>query len=294
MSTESIDPRYRDIDQWPTRQAIEAMLDGQIAAVTSVRSQIDALARAADAASERLLEGGRLVYVGAGTSGRIAVQDGVELVPTYDFPAERLVYVLAGGMAALSASVEGAEDDIADAERQMTAAGITDKDVVIGVAASGITPFTVAALRLARLARALTIGITNNQDAPLTREAEVGLVADTGSELVAGSTRMKAGTAQKTILNVLSTMIMLRCGFIYNGLMVNMRASNQKLRKRAIEMVQELSGKSQDQAEAALEQSDYDIKLAVLLALGCERSKAASALSSSRNNLRAALQALGL
>src|SRR5579859_7132524 len=241
MSTETHDRRFIEIDEWPTSLAVAAMLEGQLAAVASVYSQIDRIAAAADAASAKMLDGGRLVYVGAGTSGRIAVQDGVELSPTYDWPSERLVFLLAGGLTALAESVEGAEDDEEDARAQVDGASLTADDVVIGVAASGRTKFTVAAIERARARGALTIGLANNPGSLLLDAAEHPILADTGSELIAGSTRMKAGTAQKAVLNVLSTAIMVRCGLVFRGLMVNMRVSNEKLALRARAIVQELA-----------------------------------------------------
>jgi N-acetylmuramic acid 6-phosphate etherase len=265
------------------------MLEGQLAAIASVYSQIDRIAAAADAASAKMLDGGRLVYVGAGTSGRIAVQDGVELSPTYDWPSERLVFLLAGGLNALAESVEGAEDDEEDARAQVDSARLTANDVVIGVAASGRTKFTVAAIERARAHGALTIGLANNPGTLLLDAAEHPILADTGSELIAGSTRMKAGTAQKAVLNVLSTAIMVRCGLVFRGLMVNMRVSNEKLALRARAIVQELADVTDAAAEAALGAADNDIRKAVLIASGVRPENVGTLLSANRGNLRAAL-----
>jgi len=291
MSTERVDPRYIEIDRWPTLLAVEAMLEGQLAAIASISSQLGAIAAASEAAASRLLRGGRLVYVGAGTSGRIAVQDGVELSPTYNWPEDRLVFLLAGGMAALSQSVEGAEDNEVDAVAQIEGAGLHKNDVVVGVAASGRTPFTVAAVREARRRGVLTIGISNNADAPLLEEAEHGFLADTGSEVVAGSTRMKAGTAQKAILNIFSTATMLRCGLVYRGLMVNMRVSNEKLAHRARAIVQQLTGVDEKGADEAMIAAGGEIKAAILIASGVPAQDAAHLLEIHSGNLRAALDA---
>lgn len=290
MVTESTDPRYIDIDGWPTETAVQAMLEGQMAAVASLASQVGAIAVAADRAADRLRAGGRIVYVGAGTSGRVAVQDGVELVPTYNWPKARLAYLLAGGMAALAASVEGAEDDRAAAVAAVEAGDIGAEDVVVGVAASGRTPYTIAAIEAARLRGALTIAIANNPDAPLLAAAELAILADTGAELVAGSTRMKAGTAQKAVLNMLSTAIMLRCGRVYRGMMVNMRVSNAKLAIRARRMVADLAGVDDERAAAALRSADDDIKLAVLLAQGAGLRDARDRLAAADGELRLALE----
>lgn len=290
MRTEVADPRYVEIDRWPTLLAAEAMLEGQLAAIASLYSQMGGVAAASEAAAARLLQGGRLAYAGAGTSGRIAVQDGVELSPTYNWPEERLVFVLAGGITALSASAEGAEDDREDAVDQIRKANIGPNDVVIGVAASGVTPFTVAAIVEARARGALTIGISNNAATPLLAESDHPLLADTGSELIAGSTRMKAGTAQKALLNILSTATMLRCGLVYKGLMVNMRVSNDKLAIRARAIVRELTGVEPSVADKAMAASGGVIKVAVLIASGIEAGRAEELLRSNNDNLRAALE----
>ncbi len=290
MTTELISSRYADLDLWTTGDAVQAMLEGQLAAAAAVQSQAGAIAAAAEAAAGRLREGtGRLVYAGAGTSGRLAVQDGVELGPTYDWPEQRTVYVLAGGMEALLTSVEGAEDDAAAGEAEVGHAGVGLHDVVIGLAASGRTPFTLGAVRAGAAAGALTIGIASNAGTPLLEAAEHPIFLDTGAEVVAGSTRMKAGTAQKIALNLLSTAIMLRLGRIYKGLMVHMRVSNQKLQARAANMVREISGVDQAAATAALRQADGRIKLASLIALGASAEEATRLLQENDDNLRNAL-----
>ena len=289
MPTETIDPRFIDIDTWPTESAVEAMLEGQLAAIACLKNQTRPIADASEAAAARLKRGGRLIYAGAGTSGRIAVQDGVELSPTYNWPQDRLVFLMAGGPDALTQSSEGAEDDSIAGRAALTGAGATERDVVIGVAASGTTPFTLAVVEAARAAGALTIGIANNPDAPLLSAADHALLADTGSELVAGSTRMKAGTAQKAILNMFSTATMLRCGLIYRGLMVNMRVSNDKLLMRGITMVGDIAGVDPKTAERALEEAGMEIKRAVLIALGAERTAADELLEDEQDDLRAAM-----
>ena len=197
MPTEDVSARYVDLDDWPTLDAVEAMFEGQLSAVAAVRPALRAIAAAADEAAEALRRGGRLVYAGAGTSGRVAVQDGAELPPTFDWPLEQLVFAMAGGAGALMKSAEGAEDDAADAIAKVDAAGIGPNDVVIGLAASGTTPYTVAYVRRATERGAVTLGVANNPDAPLLGVARHPILIETGAEVVAGSTRMKAGTAQK-------------------------------------------------------------------------------------------------
>lgn len=290
MTTELISLRYADLDLWATGDAVQAMLEGQLAAAAAVQSQASAIAVAAEAAAERLCDGaGRLIYAGAGTSGRLAVQDGVELGPTYDWPEQRTVYALAGGMKALLTSVEGAEDDGAAGKAKIARARAGTRDVVIGIAASGRTPYTLGAVRAGAAAGALTIGIASNAGTPLLEAADHPLFLDTGAEVVAGSTRMKAGTAQKITLNLLSTAIMLRLGHIYKGLMVDMRVSNDKLQGRAANMVREISGVDEASAAAALSRAGGRIKLASLIALGSGADEAARLLRENGDNLRGAL-----
>jgi N-acetylmuramic acid 6-phosphate etherase len=289
MTTEGIDPRFLDIERWPTSVAVQAMLEGQMAALATLAGQVEAIAAASEAAAARLARGGRLAYAGAGTSGRIAIQDGVELTPTYGWPDARLVFLMAGGLKALTAAVEGAEDDRAAAQAQVAEAGIGADDVLVAVAASGRTPFALAALEAARGAGALTIAVANNAGAPLLLAAEHAILADTGPEAVAGSTRMKAGTAQKAALNLFSTATMLRLGLVHQGLMVNMRVSNAKLRGRAQAMVRDLAGVDQAIAEAALAEAGNDIRHAVLIARGFSLTEAEARLARHGGRLHEAL-----
>lgn len=291
-NTESVNPRFADIDRWTTTEAVEAMLEGQLSAIASIKSQTGQIAAAAEAAAERLRDGGRLVYVGAGTSGRVAVQDGVELGPTFGWPNTRLLYLIAGGTDALVRSAEGAEDDADDARSRIDEAAIGSGDVVIGVAASGRTPFTIAALKAAKAAGALTIAIANNAGTELLQVADHGLLAATGSEAIAGSTRMKAGTAQKAILNLLSTAIMLRLGRVYRGLMVDMVISNEKLLNRAFGIVRALSDCSEATAVKAVHLAGNDIKTAVLIALGKDPVEAAALLREHGGILRDAVESV--
>jgi N-acetylmuramic acid 6-phosphate etherase len=268
---------------------IAAMYEGQRAAVDSVRGALAAIAAAVDEAVPALQRGGRLVYAGAGTSGRIAVQDGAELSPTFDWPSERVVFAIAGGLDALIRSAEGAEDNESAGAQAMAEAKITAEDVVIGVAASGTTPFTVGALRAANAVGAVTIAIANNPGAPLFEGARHRILADTGSEVVAGSTRMKAGTAQKIVLNLFSTAVMVRMGRVYRGLMVDMRARNAKLRRRAEKMVSSIVDCPETDAARYLDRTDGNVKMAVLLALGLKLDEAAELLERHGGHLRPAI-----
>jgi len=289
MATEHISPRYVDLDSWSTAEMIEAMYEGQLAAAAAVRGALKAIALAVDDAVPALQRGGRLVYAGAGTSGRLGVQDGSELLPTYDWPSERLVFVMAGGLGALTQSVEGAEDDESEGVRAVAENGIGVDDVVIAVAASGSTPFTVGVLRATRAAGAVTIALANNSEAPLLAVARHPIMVETGTEAIAGSTRMKAGTAQKIVLNLLSTAIMVRLGRVYRGMMVHMRASNVKLRRRAVGMVCRIVGCGEAEAARLVERSRGDVKIAVLLGFGLNEAAAAGLLDRHGGNLRLAI-----
>lgn len=293
MPTEDLSARFVELDAWATPDVVEAMFEAQLSAVAAVRPALATIAAAVDAAAEVLGRGGgRLVYVGAGTSGRVGVQDGAELPPTFGWPDDRLVFAMAGGEGALLRSAEGAEDDAAAGVRAMDEVAIGPRDVVVGVAASGTTPFTVAAVRRAAERGALTIGIANNEGAPLLRAARFPVLAETGAEVVAGSTRMKAGTAQKVILNLISTAIMVRLGRVHGGMMVHMHASNAKLHRRAADMVARITGADRAAATDALGRSNGDVKTAVLVLHGRTPEEAARLLHRSRGVLRAALDAL--
>jgi N-acetylmuramic acid 6-phosphate etherase len=291
LSTEDVSSRFADLDLWPTHEIVRAMLEGQLAAAAAVQPQVETIAKAAEDAAARLSDpNGRLIYVGAGTSGRIAAIDGVELGPTFDWGGGRVVYRLAGGPGALLSSIEGAEDDASAGETEMRGLAPTSSDVVVGVAASGRTPYTVAAVRTAEAAGALTIGFASNAGTPLLESVAHPILLDTGAEIVAGSTRMKAGTAQKIALNTFSTAVMVRLGRVHAGLMINMRLTNRKLRGRAMEMICEVTQVEKSIAEDALERAGGDIKLAVLIALGETPEQGAASLEAVGGNLRAALE----
>lgn len=289
LLTEQISPRFVDLDSWPTADILAAMYEGQLVAVAAVRPALAAIAAAVEDAARVLQRGGRLVYAGAGTSGRIGVQDGTELTPTFDWPPERLVFLMAGGFEALVHSVEGAEDSEEDGARAIAAAHIGSDDVVIGVAASGTTPYTIGALRAANEAGAVTVAIASNPDAPLLAIARHPVLVETGEEVIAGSTRMKAGTAQKIVLNLFSTALMVKLGRIYRGLMVHMRATNAKLRRRAEAIVREILGCSEVDAAQVVTEAGGDVKLAVLLGLGASAAHAAELLDRHSGNLRDAI-----
>lgn len=291
MSTEAINARFAELDLWPTGEAVRIMLEEQLAAAAVVQSQAAVIASAAEAAATRLADpSGRLIYVGAGTSGRLSVLDGVELGPTFDWGDDRLAYLIAGGPDALLTSVEGAEDDASAAEAAMLGLKPTASDVVVAVAASGRTAYTVAAARAGATLGALTVGIASNAGTPLLESVDHPILVDTGAEVVAGSTRMKAGTAQKIVLNTFSTAVMIRLERVYKGLMIDMRVTNRKLRGRAAQMICETANVENPVAEAALERAGDNIKLAVLIALGGSVDEAAAVLQAAGGNLRTAIE----
>jgi N-acetylmuramic acid 6-phosphate etherase len=293
MATEHSSPRYAGIDVWDPSEILDAMVEGQFSAVAAVRAARPALEQAALAMEKRLRNRGRLVYVGAGTSGRLAVQDGAELMPTFSWPPDRLVLLMAGGHDALLQSVEGAEDESEHAERAVREHGINARDVVIAVAASGTTPFTLACLRAAKERGALTVGIANNPGTPILEESDHPIWLDTGSEPIAGSTRMKAGTAQRIALTILSSVLMILLGRVYDGLMVDVQAVNQKLVRRSEDMLIKLTSRSRDEVRAALRRADGSVKLAVMLLNGCDVPEAKRLLERTHGHLRPALGLLG-
>jgi N-acetylmuramic acid 6-phosphate etherase len=292
MTTERASPRYAGIDLWEPADILESLIEGQFAAVAAVRAALPEIEAAAIAMQERLRERGRLVYAGAGTSGRMGVQDGAELIPTFGWPDDRLLLLIAGGKDALLQSVEGAEDEVEHAVALVTQHEINADDVLIAVAASGTTPFTVTCLREARRRGALTIGIANNRDTPILHESHHAILLNTGSEPIAGSTRMKAGTAQKIALNLLSSLLMILLGRVYQGLMVDVRAQNEKLVRRSEDMLMQLTGRSRDEARAALARANGSVKVAVLLLHGCDPDRATDLLDRSGGQLGKALELL--
>jgi N-acetylmuramic acid 6-phosphate etherase len=289
MDTERPSPRYSGIDVWEPLDALDAMIEGQFAAVAAVRAARRAILAAALAMEERLRNGGRIVYAGAGTSGRLAVQDGAELMPTFGWPSERLLLLLAGGEKAMVRAVEGAEDEAAKAAALVRGHGVGPADVLVAVTASGATPFTLSCLREAKRLGALTIGVANNPGAPLLDEAGCPICLETGAEPIAGSTRMNAGTAQRITLSLLSSLVMIRLGKVYAGLMVDVQAVNAKLVGRREKMLMHLTGKSLAEVRDAIEKTHGNIKLAVFVLEGFSLEDAKDLLARAGGRLREAL-----
>ncbi len=294
MATESNDPSSDDLDIRPLADAVRAMWCGQRDAVLAVETALPRIAAAAEAAAQALTRGGRLVYAGAGTSARIAVQDGAELFPTFGWPRERIGFAVAGGTSALDRSVEGAEDDSVVGAQAIAGLIAGPDDVLVAVSASGATPFTLAALKAADALGAATVAVASNADAPMLLVARYPIAVESGSEVIAGSTRMNAGTAQKVVLNLLSSAIMVRLGHVYGGHMVGMRPTNAKLRARAVRIVGRIAGCGETVAAGALSAADDDIRVAALVASGKGLVEARQTLERHGWNLRAARRALGL
>ena len=264
LKTESPSLDHTRLDEYSVGDLVNAFADDQLVAVNAVRAARGQIAAAVSAAVPRLERGGRLIYVGAGTSGRLGLLDSVELYPTFSWPPERAIALLAGGQEAVYQAVEGAEDRTEQGVIDLNAIGPGPNDVVIALAAAGTTPYTLGALRAARAAGTLTIGIANNPDAPLTREAEFGITLDTGSELISGSTRLKAGTAQKITLNTFSSAVMVRLNKVYGNLMVDLKPTNAKLVRRAIRLTMLATGCDEALAQTTLEGCRFQIKVAIV------------------------------
>jgi len=289
-STEEVSARYAGFDTWHSEAALDALWQGQATAVDAVRPAIPALAKAAEDVAAKLVSGaGRLVYTGAGSSGLLAMQDGMEMTQTFSWPVERLVFLMAGGDAARLQQIGLEEDDAAAAVADANRVAFTAQDVVVAVAASGSTPYTLAIVNEARSAGALTIAITNNEQTPLAAAADHEIMLASGPEVIAGSTRLGAGTAQKAALGMLSTLVMTRLGHVVDGYMVSVVADNKKLVERAIRMVGDIAGVAENVARDALDTCDGQVKNAVLVARGMSAEEAAGALEGAGGNLRAVL-----
>ena len=288
--TEIAHPEHAELDLYPLERLVATLVDDQFEAVSAVRAAATDLARAVEAAVPRMLAGGRLIYVGAGTSGRLGLLDSVELPPTFSWPPERAIALLAGGPSALLHAVEGAEDDEAQGAADVAAQQAGANDVLLAIAASGRTPYVLGALRQARAAGALTIGIANNPGSRVAADADIGVTLDTGPEIISGSTRLKAGTAQKIALNTFSSALMVRLHKVYGNLMVDMKATNAKLVQRAINLTMQASGADAEAARRALESCDFRIKIAVVaLKHGIGVQAAAARLEQAGGALRSAL-----
>lgn len=289
-ATEIADARYVGLDTWADGQILTALLDGQRRAIECVTPAIPSIARAANAAADALRSGGRLVYIAAGSPALISMGDALEIPQTYGVARDRIVLLLAGGESLVREFAGGPEDDADQGRADVKAAGIGPKDCAICVSASGSTPYTVAGLEAARAAGARTVGIAGNAGAPLLKGADIAIHLDSGAEVISGSTRLAAGTAQKATLNMISTLIGVRLGHVHDNLMVNVTADNAKLVKRATGIVARVAGCDESTAATAMNTANNSVKPAILVAAGArDLSDATALLDASDGVVRTAL-----
>ncbi|MFI5632864.1 N-acetylmuramic acid 6-phosphate etherase [Streptomyces sp. NPDC051664] len=292
LTTEAFRPELAEIDRLGTLEIARIMNGEDRTVPTSVAARLPEIAAAIDGTAARMARGGRLIYAGAGTPGRLGILDASECPPTFNTDPSEVIGLIAGGPSAIITAVEGAEDSTELAAADLDALGLTPDDTVVGISASGRTPYAIGAVEHARAKGALTIGLSCNADSALGAAAEHPIEIVVGPELLTGSTRLKAGTAQKLVLNMLSTITMIRLGKTYGNLMVDVRASNEKLRARSRRIVALATGASDEEIEAALAATDGEVKNAILTILGqVDGPTAATLLSASDGHLRAALAA---
>jgi N-acetylmuramic acid 6-phosphate etherase len=288
--TEHRNPASKNLDRMTAREIVHLMNREDRKVAAAVRRELPAVARAVDAIVRGIKNGGRLIYVGAGSSGRMAVLDAAECPPTFGTPTKLVQALIAGGQPAVTGAVEGAEDSRTNAERDLRTKNLMRQDVVVGITASGTTPYVLAALQYARAQGVTTVAITVNPRTPVARLAKILIATQVGPEVLTGSTRLKAGTAQKMVLNMLSTAAMARLGHVYENLMIDVKASNQKVSDRIVRILAEASGKSLSASEHALRQAGHNMRIAlVMLKLGLDVQTAKRKLAAAKGDLLAAL-----
>jgi N-acetylmuramic acid 6-phosphate etherase len=294
VTTERRNPRSVDIDLFPTERVLK-IINGEDALVANaVGTVIPDIAKLVDLGVQAIRAGGHVLYVGAGTSGRLAMTDAAEIPPTFSAPSDWVQAVMAGGAKAFVKATEGSEDDREKTAADLKSKKITKHDLVVGVAATGSTPYTLAALELAKDKSAKTGAIVCTENSPMSKVADVTVYVPVGAEVITGSTRMKAGTAQKLVLNMFSTALMIRLGMTYSNWMINVSMTNQKLRDRGKHILQEILGVRENDAEKLVEASGANLKVAVVMgATGCDRKEAEKQLVLANGNLRAVLGHLG-
>ncbi len=289
--TEQRNPRSRGLDRKSTLDILRILNREDAQVALAVRRELPKIARVVDAIVKAFQNGGRLFYVGAGTSGRLAILDATECPPTFGTPPRMVQAVIAGGVPALRGAVEDAEDSAANGKRDLRRARISRRDVIVGLSASGTTPYVLGAIEFARRRGAVTIGVTSNLHSPLARRARIRIAPDTGLEAITGSTRLKAGTAQKLVLNLLSTAAMARLGRVYDNWMIHVALTNEKLRQRGARVLEEAAGVSALVGKRALRQAKYNLPAAlVMLKTGADLRAARQSLANARGNVREALE----
>jgi N-acetylmuramic acid 6-phosphate etherase len=294
MTTERRNPRSVDIDLFPTERILKIINAEDAAVPASVATAIPQIAKAVDLAVNAIQADGRIIYIGAGTSGRMGILDAAECPPTFGTPKDMILALMPGGTKAFTQAAEDTEDDRERAASDLKAKKLSSKDLVIGIAASGSTPYTQAGLEFARSKGAKTVAVVCAENTPMSRTADVTIHTAVGPEIITGSTRMKAGTAQKLVLNMISTAAMIRLGMTYSNWMINVSMTNQKLRLRGTHMLQEILGVKPDEAARLVEESGGSLKVAVIMgASGCSRAEAEQQLTETRGNLRSIVPHLG-
>lgn len=290
LVSETRNAQTMDLDALSTIELVNRFNQQDTLVALAVKETLPEVARAVDAAAKALHAGGRLIYMGAGTSGRLGVLDASECPPTFGVPHGRVVGLIAGGPGALLKAVEGAEDNAQLGAEDLSALNLTAEDLVVGLAASGRTPYVIGGLKYARAVGCTTVAISCNPDSPIAHEADIAISPVVGPEALTGSTRLKSGTAQKLVLNMISTGAMVKFGKVYQNLMVDMKATNIKLMDRACRMVVEATGAERAQAESVLKQTGYDVKPAILMILtGLDADAARAKLAQHNGFLRAAI-----
>jgi N-acetylmuramic acid 6-phosphate etherase len=289
--TEQVNPRTRGLDRKSSIEILRVMNREDASVAAAVRRELPHIARAVDAIVKTFEAGGRLIYVGAGTSGRLAVLDASECPPTFGTPPGMVKALIAGGSRALQHAVEGAEDSATNGAKDLRRARVMRKDIVVGIAASGGTPYVLGALKVARRVGAVTVGVTSNPKSELARTADIAIAPNTGPEAVAGSTRLKAGTAQKMVLNMLSTAAMVRMGRVYDNWMVSVALTNKKLQQRGERILQEIAGVDASAAAHALRRAGHNLPTAlVMLKAGVSQDVARKRLAATNGNVRKAME----
>ncbi len=289
--TESVNPRTREIDQVATLEMVRLILDEDARVAPAVAAEAEQIAGVIDAIAERFQRGGRLIYIGAGTSGRLGVLDAAELPPTFGAPPGRVIALIAGGARAITESIEGAEDDAAAGARDIASANVAACDAVVGIAASGATPYAIGGMTEAKRRGAFVAGVACNRPSPMDEIADLVIAPLVGAEVIAGSTRLKAGTAQKLALNTISTGVMIRLGKTFGNLMVDVQPTNTKLRKRARRIVEIVCELSPADADALLARANGEVKTALVSALAqVTPEQARQRLQHANGFVRAAIQ----
>lgn len=291
LVTEGINENTVNIDKVSTLEMAKMINDEDKKVATAVEKELPRIAEAIDKISEAFERGGRLIYVGAGTSGRLGILDASECPPTYGTPEEMVQGIIAGGYEAIFRAKEGAEDNLQLCEEDLKKINFSNKDVLVGIAASGRTPYVIGGLNYAKLLGAVTIGVTCNPDSEISKVAEISIAPVVGPEVVTGSTRLKAGTAQKMVLNMLTTGSMIKLGKVYNNLMVDVKASNEKLVERTKRIVMLATDASREEAEKVLSETSYNVKLSILIInSGLSKEEASVLLEENQGRISKALK----